>query len=211
MLRQIPILEMKIWKGNKNQSIVNIDRKFGVYNFELYLSPGQVISMYSNQKISKRDQIWQFLPFWLRRHYQVQNWRIMKKTEKESSSDRNRLGMFMITNVWQKYCIYLFGFWLSPYSLSLLFTFLLYDTIANLFFDKNKNGKLANIRGWLRWPNQDDRIYCQNHRNIYSLLRNVYSPLPFSVMLQGGFWSSLFGQVNNPQIYSQASNSMVLW
>ena len=63
MLRQIPILEMKIWKGNKNQSIVNIDRKFGVYNFELYLSPGQVISMYSNQKISKRDQIWQFLPF----------------------------------------------------------------------------------------------------------------------------------------------------
>ena len=27
---------------------------------------------------------------------------------------------------------------------------------------------------------------------------NVYSPLPFSVILQGGFRSSLFGQVNNP-------------
>ena len=27
---------------------------------------------------------------------------------------------------------------------------------------------------------------------------NVYSPLPFSVILQGGVRSSLFGHVNNP-------------
>ena len=39
----------------------------------------------------------------------------------------------MITNVWQNYCTYLCGFWLPPYSLFLLFTFLLYWTFI-LFF-----------------------------------------------------------------------------
>ena len=34
---------------------------------------------------------------------------------------------------------------------------------------------------------------------IQSKKSHIYSPLPFSVILQGGFRSSLFGQVNNPR------------
>ena len=55
------------------------------------------------------------------------------------------------------------------------------------------------------------QIKCQNHRNVYSLLRNVYSPLPFLVMLQGGFRSSLFGQVNNPFLLFGIIRPRLLW
>ena len=51
-------------------------------------------------------------------------------------------------------------------------------------------------------------FWSNSYSNVYSLI--VYSPLSFFVILQGHFWSSSFGHVNNPQYQRKTFDSKIL-
>ena len=55
---------------------------------------------------------------------------------------------------------------------------------------------------WKKWENANVNGYkFYININVYSHLYNVYSHLTFSVLLQGGFRSSLFGHLDIPPLF----------
>ena len=53
------------------------------------------------------------------------------------------------------------------------------------------------------------RLFTYAGAQIQSL-KNVYNPLPFSVILQGGFWSSLFGHLDIPRFTGRYGNGVLM-